>query len=135
MLVDISPAARPIKKVTMLATTRGSTDGSLFFDSKISFFPFVNYLKDKLTGSSNTTSKIYNYLIERLEADPALLRPVEDINLLNENQDLLELLGTALFPVISEQGENIFAMAVPYQFAFFNYSTPFRKLFTDEREE
>jgi hypothetical protein len=135
MLEEISPAARPIKKVTMLATTQGSTEGNLFFDSKISFLPFVNYLKDKLTGSSNTTAKIYNYLIERLEAEPALLQPVEDINLLNENEDLLELLGTALFPVVAEQGKNIFAMAVPYQFTFFNYSTPFRKLFTDEREE
>jgi len=135
MLEYISPAARPTKKVTMLATTQGSTDGSFFFDSKISFLPFVNYLKDKLNGNSVTTSKIYNYLIERLEAQPALLRPVEDINLLDENQDLLELLGTALFPVVSEQGKNVFAMAVPYQFAFFNYSTPFRKLFTDEREE
>ncbi|HMI59587.1 MAG TPA: hypothetical protein VK518_01720 [Puia sp.] len=135
MLEDISPAARPIKKVTTLATMPGSTDRSLFFDSKISFLPFVNYLKDKLTASSNTTSKIYNYLIERLEAEPALLQPVEDINLLNENQDLLELLGTALFPAVSEQEKNIFAMAVPYQFTFFNYSTPFRKLFVDQREE
>ena len=135
MLEDISPAARPIKKVTTLATIPGSTDSSLFFDSKISFLPFVNYLKDKITASSNTTSRIYNYLIERLEAEPALLQPVEDINLLNENQDLLELLGTALFPAVSEQEKNIFAMAVPYQFTFFNYSTPFRKLFVDQREE
>ena len=135
MLQEISPAARPIKKVTMLATTRGSTDGSRFFDSKISFRPFVNYLKDKLTGSSNTTSKIYNYLIEKLEAEPALLQPAEDINLLNENEDLLELLGTALFPVVGEQGKNIFAMAVPYQFTFFNYSTPFKKLFIDAGED
>lgn len=135
MLEDISLAARPIHKVTMLATTPGSTDGSLFFDSKISFLPFVNYLKDKLNGSSPTTSKIYNYLIERLEAEPALLQPGEDINLLNENQDLLELLGTALYPAVSEQGKNIFAMAVPYQFTFFNYSTPFRKLFVDKTEQ
>jgi len=135
MLEDISTAARPIKKVTTPATSRGSTDGSLFFDSKISFRPFVNYLKDKLPGCSNTTSKIYNYLIERLEAEPALLQPIEDMDLLNENQDLLELLGTALFPAVGEQGKNIFAMAMPYQFTYFNYSMPFRKLFVDEREE
>jgi len=135
MLEDIRPAARPIRKVTMLATTKGSIDERVHFDSKISFLPFVNYLKDKLTGSSNTTSKIYNYLIERLEAEAALLQPMDDICLLNENQDLLELLGTALFPVVSEQGKNIFAMAVPYQFTFFNYSTPFRRLFLDEEEE
>jgi hypothetical protein len=135
MLEAITPAARRIRKVTMHPTTRSNADGSLFFDSKISFLPFVNYLKDKLPGSSNTTAKIYNYLIERLEASPDLLQPEEDITLLNENQDLLELLGTALFPVVSEQGKNIFAMAVPYQFTFFNYSTPFRKLFVDEEEE
>jgi len=135
MLEEITPAARPIRKVTMLATPRGSTDESLLFDSKISFLPFVNYLKDKLAGSSDTTSRIYNYLIERLEAEPALLQSVEGTHLLNEHQDLLELLGTALFPVVGEQEKNIFAMAVPYQFTFFNYSTPFRKLFVDDREE
>ena len=132
---DIAIAPRPVKKAKMLAAVQDSIDESLSIDSRISFRPFINYLKDKLTGSSDTRSRIYNYLIEKLEAEPALLQPVEDDSLLVENSDLLELLGTTLFPVASEQEKNIFSMAVPYRFSIFNYSTSFRKLFVDRGEE
>jgi hypothetical protein len=134
MLEDIAPAIRSVKKVKMLAAKPGIADKSLPVDSRISFRPFIDYLKNKLADSSDTRSKIYNYLIERFEAKPALLQPVDDSSLLNENRDLLELLETTLFPMVSEQEKNMFAMAVPYQFTIFNYSGAFRKLFVDEEE-
>lgn len=134
MLEDIIPAIRSPKKVKVLAAAPGTTDRSPLVDSKISFLPFINYLKDKLTGSSDTRAGFYHYLIEKFELEPALLQPVEDSSLLDENQGLLELLGTVLFPVISEQEKNMFTMAVPYQFSVFNYSTAFRKLFVDGAE-
>ena len=135
MLEDIVPAIRSLKKVKVLAATSDTPGESLLVDSRISFLPFVNYLKDKLAGSSDTRSGFYHYLIEKFEAEPALLQPVEDSRLLDENQGLLELLGTVLFPVVGEQEKNVFSMAVPYQFSVFNYSTPFRKLFIDRGEE
>lgn len=134
MLEDIIPAIRYPKKVKLLAATTAMEDERLAIDSKISFLPFINYLKDKLTDSSGTQSGFYHYLIEKLEAEPALLQPVEDYSLLDEHQGLLELLGTVLFPVVSEQEKNMFTMAVPYQFAVFNYSTAFKKLFVDQEE-
>ncbi|NII28492.1 hypothetical protein HB364_25640 [Pseudoflavitalea sp. X16] len=134
MLEDIIPAIRYPKKVKVLAALPGITDERLMIDSKISFLPFINYLKDKLTGSTDTRSGFYHYLIEKFEAEPALLQPVEDRSLLDEHQGLLELLGTVLFPVISEQEKNLFTMAVPYQFTVFNYSSAFRKLFVDKEE-
>jgi hypothetical protein len=133
MLEDIAPATQPLRKVKVLET--GIADSGLLIDSKISFLPFVNYLRDKLTGSTATRSRFYNYLIEKFEDEPALLEPVEDRELLNKNQGLLELLGSTLFPVVSEQEKNLFTMAVPYQFSIFNYSTPFSKLFVDETED
>lgn len=134
MLEDIIPAIRYPKKVKVLAAAPGNTDHSLLIDSKISFLPFINYLKDKLTGCSDTRAGFYHYLIEKFESEPALLRPVEDLTLLDQHQDLLELLGTVLFPVVSEQEKNVFTMAVPYQFSVFNYSTAFRKIFIDQEE-
>jgi hypothetical protein len=135
MLEDIVPAIRSLKKVKVLAATPGVPGESPLVDSRISFLPFVNYLKDKLAGISDTRSGFYHYLIEKFEAEPALLQPVKDSRLLDENQGLLELLGTVLFPVVGEQEKNVFSMAVPYQFSVFNYSTPFRKLFIDRAEE
>ncbi|MBO9203476.1 MULTISPECIES: GAF domain-containing protein [Niastella] len=130
-----APAIGSVTKVNILAANRERVDNSLSIDSKISFRPFVNYLKEKLQDSSNTRSRIYNYLIERFEETPALLEPVTDAHLLEENQDLLDMLSTTLFPVVSEHEKNMFTMSVPYEFSIFNYSTPFRKLFVDETEE
>ncbi|MFL5747249.1 MAG: hypothetical protein ACJ751_21420 [Niastella sp.] len=131
----IAPAIGSVNKVNILAANRERDDNSLSIDSKISFRPFVNYLKEKLQDGSNTRSRIYNYLIERFEENPALLQPITDSHILDENQDLLDMLGTTLFPVVSEQEKNMFTMGVPYEFSIFNYSTPFRKLFVDETEE
>lgn len=131
----IAPAIGSVNKVNILAANRERVDNSLSIDSKISFRPFVNYLKEKLQDGSNTRSRIYNYLIERFEETPALLQPVTDSHVLEENQDLLDMLGTTLFPVVSEQEKNMFTMSVPYEFSIFNYSNPFRKLFIDKTEE
>jgi hypothetical protein len=135
MLEDIVPVARYIKKVKMISAEQSSIDQLPLVDSRISFHPFINYLKDKLTERSDTRSRIYNYLIEKLEAEPALLQAEVNCNVLEENSDLLELLGTTLFAVVSEQEKNMFTMAEPYRLNIFNYSTPFRKLFIDESEE
>ncbi|THU34764.1 hypothetical protein FAM09_22465 [Niastella caeni] len=135
MLDTIAPAFQAVNNLKILAASSESFDDSLSIDSKISFRPFVNYLKDKLQGTSDTRSRIYAYLIERFEEVPALLEPITDMHLLEENHDLLELLGTTLFPVVSDQEKNMFTMGLPYEFSIFNYSQPFRKLFVDETEE
>src|SRR5688500_15621137 len=113
MLEDIAPSTRSVKKVKLLETTPGIADDSLLLDSRISFLPFINYLKDKLTGTTDTRSRFSNYLIEKFEAEPALLKSVEDLELLNKNHGLLELLGSTLFPIVSEQEKNMFTMTVP----------------------
>jgi hypothetical protein len=121
--------------VRILSANRDDFDNTIAIDSKISFRPFVNYLKDKLHTSSDTRARIYNYLIERFEEVPALMEPVTDPHLLEEHHDLLELLGTTLFPAVSEEEKNIFTLGVPYEFSIFNYGEPFRKLFIDETGE
>src|ERR1044072_7929364 len=128
----IAPAVRHANNLKILAANINGADNNLSIDSKISFRPFVNYLKDKLHDSSDSRSGIYNYLIEKLEESPALLEPVVDEHVLEDNHDLLEMVGTTLFPVVSEEGRNMFTMGIPYEFSVFNYSSPFKKLFIDE---
>ncbi|MGZ8516976.1 MAG: hypothetical protein ACXWWD_06480 [Chitinophagaceae bacterium] len=132
MLEDIAPAISSSQKVKLRTVSRDSIEEGLAFDSHISFLPFVNYLKGKSSGSNDTRSKFYNYLIDRFEAEPSLLGPVKDSSLLDDNRDLLELLGTTLFPVVSEPEKNIFTLSTPYQFSIFNDSPSFRKLFVSD---
>ena len=134
MLEDIAPAIRSSKKVKVLTALPGSTGEDLVFDSHISFLPFINYLKRKSAGDADTRSRIYNYLVERFEAEPALLQPIKDSSVLSEHSDLLELLSTSLFPVVTDPEKNIFTLAVPYQFSIFNDSASFRKLFVNGEE-
>lgn len=131
----IAPAMGSANHVNIVAADSEKLNTNIAIDSKISFRPFVNYLKEKLEGGNDTRTRIYSYLIDRFEEVPALLEPVTDAHVLEEHQDLLDMLGTTLFPVVSEQEKNMFTMSVPYEFSVFNYSTPFRKLFIDETEE
>lgn len=134
MLEDIAPAIQSSQKIKVLTTKPGSTNDGLAFDSQISFRPFINYLKNKSSGSTDTRARFYNYLVERFEAEPELMAPVNDSSVLNEHAELLELLGTSLFPVVTEPEKNIFSLAVPYQFSVFNDSGSFRKLFVEDEE-
>lgn len=131
MLEDVAPAIRSSKKIKVLTASPRSTEDSISFESSISFLPFINYLKKKSVGN-DTRSRFYNYLIERFEAEPALLEPIKDNGLLDENRDLLELLGTTLFPVVSEPEKNIFTLTTPYQFSIFNDSASFENLFVKD---
>ena len=132
MLEDIAPAVGSSKKMKLMSASSCKAEEALTFDSQVSFLPFINYLKNKSAGNSDTRSRFYNYLVEKFESEPALLRPVTDSGLLSRHADLLELLGTSLFPVVTDPEKNIFTLAVPYQFSIFNDSSPFRRLFVDD---
>ena len=132
MLEDIAPVIRSSQKVRVLSAARNANNGhGIHFDSHVSFLPFINYLKKKSDGHNDTRSRFYNYLVERFEAEPRLLEPITDDQLLDENRDLLELLGTALFPVVSDVEQNIFTLAIPYQFSIFHESPAFKNIFVD----
>ncbi|HEY6506049.1 MAG TPA: hypothetical protein VIZ28_18870, partial [Chitinophagaceae bacterium] len=131
MLEDIAPAIRPSQRVKVMTALPGSRKEDLVFDSHISFLPFINYLKSRSAGNTDIRSRFYNYLVDRFEAVPDLLEPINDSRLLSEHSDILELLGTSLFPVVADPEKNIFTLAVPYQFSIFSESGSFRKLFVD----
>lgn len=132
MLEDIVPEIRSAQKVKVYSASPGYDSSSLGIHSQISFQPFITYLKNKSAGHSDTRARFYNYLVDRFQAEPALLDPITDSRVLDEHRDLLELLGTVLFPVVSEAEKNLFTFSVPYQFSVFHDSPSFRNLFVEE---
>lgn len=135
MLQEMISAAPPLQRPKMLTPLPALMAELKEVDSKISFLPFVQYLKEKQPTVSGTTSKFFSQLIERIERKPALLGPIEDMSILDEEAELLELLCTSLFPMVSEHQKNSFALSVPYQFQLFYNSQPFGKLFLDHERE
>jgi hypothetical protein len=135
MLEDIAPAVDAAQKIRLVNSGTGNGNAGLPFQSHISFRPFISYLKSNAGGGTDTRSRFYNYLVEKFEAEPELLEPVADSSRLDNYGALLELLGTSLFPIVTEPQKNIYTLAVPYQFSVFNNSSGFRKLFVKENEQ
>jgi hypothetical protein len=129
MLKEITQLKTPVFKI--LSPDSGCTERLLQIESNISFDPFINYLKENLIAVSNTKEKFYNYLIEKLETGGY----GAETGLLQEQDDLLEMLTTSLFPVVADHHKISFALATPYQFKVFYYSDCFKKLFLDRGEK
>jgi len=104
-------------------------------DSKISFCSFVNYLQDNRSAVTDTKERFYNYLIEKFGEQTSLLNNEENLVSSADNDALLEMLSTSLFPAVADHDKISFALAAPYQFRVFYYSDSFRKLFFDDKKE
>ncbi|HZI53501.1 MAG TPA: hypothetical protein VFD56_07360, partial [Chitinophagaceae bacterium] len=126
MLEEIAPSIRPLKEVKVITSAHCLEDEELPIDSKISFLPFIDYLKEKSSATSDIRTGFYRYLIQKFESEPKLMQPLENTSVLNDNEDLLELLTTSLFPLVSDS-ERIFSLAMPYHYTIFNYSDSFGK--------
>jgi hypothetical protein len=134
MLDEITPVLKPLRISKVLTAEPTITEMLPLVASRISFQPFVNYLKEKRPEVSDTREKLYTYLIKRFENEPELLQ-IEDVEVIQHHADLMELLTTSLFPVVATDHRHIFALAAPYQFSVFYYSDHFIKIFFDEDEE
>ena len=134
MLEDIKPSIRPLKEVKVITCAHCLENEEMPIDSRISFLPFIDYLRQKSANTSDIRTGFYNYLIKKFESEPALLKPLENLDILNDNEDLLDLLTTSLFPIVSDK-EQIFTLAVPYHYTIFNYSKQFGKLFVNEKTD
>src|SRR5437868_4558220 len=134
MIEEIIPVLKIPNRVRILSADKEVVKKMPVIDSEISFRPFVEFLKDKLDSISGTRADFYKYLIKKFEAEAELLEPVVNVQVLNDHQELIELLSTAIFPVVSEEEKNIFSFSSPYQFKVFSYSESFKKLFIDKDE-
>lgn len=134
MLEEISPSIRPLQEVKVIASAQWLKEEELPIDSKISFLPFIDYLRKIVSNTSDIRTGFYRYLLQKFEAEPVLLRSIDDMRVLSDNQDLLELLTTSLFPLVGDQ-ERIFTLSLPYHYTIFNYSASFGNLFVNELDD
>ncbi|HEV8284881.1 MAG TPA: hypothetical protein VGQ09_11265 [Chitinophagaceae bacterium] len=134
MLDEIIPAVKSLQKSKLLAAEPAITNLLPLVSNRISFLPFIDYLKARRPAVSETTERLYSYLIKKFENEPSLLH-VDDVEIIHQHADLMELLTTSLFPVVANDHRHIFALAAPYQFSVFYYSDHFREIFFDSEEK
>src|SRR5687767_12639798 len=135
MLDEMIPGLKPLESARMIFPDASITASLPVIKSRISFRPFIDYLKNKRSTVTGTKERLYNFLINKFESEPSLSQPIEDLGVLNKHAEFMELLTTSLFPVVGDEEKHNFALAAPYQFSVFYYSDNFRKLFFDNEEQ
>lgn len=90
-------------------------DNSIF-NSRLSFLPLIASLKKAIAEGKPGSQKLYGGLIENFESIPELLLPVEDTSLLEKYNELVEMLLATVFPPTNSEGENLYAVALPFTF-------------------
>ena len=135
MLEELIPVLKPLKSTAHVTTEPELLNTLPGVDSKISFLPLIQYLKEKRSLVSDIRAGFYNYLLDKFEAEQDLSGVIEDPAVLERHGELFELLSTLLFPVVSRAGENTFAFTTPYKFRSFYCSGSFSQLFLDEQGE
>lgn len=102
-----------------------------YVQSKLSFGPFVTFLRQKAQEQHGLQAKIYQYIIEQFEEHPELLEPFDNPELFHLQEKLVELLNLVLFPLVSESDKQLYALSFPFYLRVFYYSKAFEDAFID----
>jgi len=103
-------------------------------DSRISFAPFVRFLKEKAANGGDTRAAYYRQLVDKFEQTPTALVPFNGPEEVSAHQELLDIVAANVFPVTADMDKDIYGIGMPYKFAIFYYSEQFKKVFTRDGE-
>jgi hypothetical protein len=99
-------------------------EGAENLDVGLSFRGFVNFLKQRLLVEKTMRVKFLDFVVhhfeERLQGNYCV--PLEKIG---QYPDLLELMFTCIHPVLTDEGENAWALSVPVTPVIFYGTDPF----------
>lgn len=99
-------------------------------DTRISFVPFVRFLKEKAQNSNDARSRFYKHIVERFESNPDVLQPLE-MEDLDKYKEYLDIVTAAVFPIMTDSDKDVYGIGVPFRFSIFYYSSLFKHLFTE----
>ncbi len=94
-------------------------------DTRISFVPFVRFLKEKSQNNNDARSRFYKNIVDRFESNPAVMEPL-DMEELDQYKDYLDIVTAAVFPIMTDSEKDVYGIGVPYRFSIFYYSSLFK---------
>lgn len=104
------------------------------FNSRLSLQPLVAVLKKMITENRPGARKLYENLLQEIEAKPELLQPTDDIRVFSENSALVETLLSTIFPPSTTANEGLYAISFPFRYETIYASAPFRDLFLNSTD-
>src|SRR5437763_5728919 len=99
------------------------------FKSQLSLQPLVDVLKKMIAEEKPGAKKLYQGLINELEAKPELLLPMETAVPLEKEGELVETLLSTIFPPATSSNQGIYAVAFPFRTETIYASPAFREIF------
>lgn len=97
--------------------------------SRLSFVPFLEYMKEKLATVSAVERKFYSEIIAKIEACPETPEPSTDV--LKDNEELISLVKLSLTPFAADEDQQLWALSSPFPPALFYYTKAFEQTFLD----
>jgi len=99
------------------------------FNSLLSIQPLVSVLKKMITEGRPGARKLYEGLLQEIEAKPQLLQPTDNLTPLLENSELVETLLSTIFPPSTSANEGLYAISFPFRHETIYASPGFKELF------
>ncbi len=84
------------------------------FNSLLSLRPLAAVLKKMIAEGKPGARKLYEGLLNELEAQPQLLAPITDASVLSQRPDLVETLLSTIFPPSTSDNEGIYSVTFPF---------------------
>lgn len=102
------------------------------FNSVLSLHPLVKVLRKMIAEEKPGARKLYQQIIQDVEARPELLEPVADISLLKENKEIVEALLGSIFPPSTTSNQGLYAVTYPFSSETIYASPGFQEVFLKE---
>jgi hypothetical protein len=99
------------------------------FNSVLSLQPLVMVLKKMIAEGKPGAKRLYQELLDEIEAVTALSHPIENTALLQEHALLIETLLSTIFPPSTASNQGIYAVCFPFQAETVYASPAFKDLF------
>ena len=102
------------------------------FNSLLSLKPLTEVLKKMINEGKPGARKLYQTLLDDIEAQPALLEPVSDPTLFLDHAELVETLLSTIFPPSTEENQGMHAISFPFRSETIYASPSFKEQFLKE---
>ena len=99
------------------------------FDSVLSLQPLVVVLKKMIAEGKPGAKRLYQGMLNEIEAIPELMRPIEDTDILKKHELLIETLLSTIFTPSAGADQNMYAISLPFQSETVYSSATFKELF------
>ncbi len=100
------------------------------FNIRLSFHKLIEKVKTYAHASDSPRSRYFREVLEQVEQVPALLQPIDNLNVLWDQKELVERLFESVFPLSSENFSPQAAI-IPMQFAAVHANVAFKNLIDD----